>query len=162
MSALDVAMGGDAPPHIFEHNGRAYKVRAFDVNAQLLYQKRVFREDRELLRETKEDYDADEYSKQLRMQSTAYMAGHYSFLSEKGQVFLNSNAGAQFVGAILFQTDESDFQRLLVARGAEVSAMVKLVLEESFGVSAEQIAAAQKKTQEATSSTLTTNEASKP
>lgn len=147
MSALAEVLGNSAPGHPFVYDGKTYAVSLVDQHVKVGVEKRLMADAREILRMEKEDTEMsdDEYSKQRRLLNADYQAGEFAFESERGKRYITTQRGALHLSSLLFQVDEAEMLRLMAARGPEVSALVDLVLRESFPFSPEQREALEKK-----------------
>lgn len=135
MSALGEVLGGTHP---FEYRGTTYAVQMVSQDAKLAFARRLFQRARDAARELRPCMDREEYQAHLKALNDAYLAGEYDFESPRGQAALKTTSGMLSLCALLWQVDEHEMMLILKARPAEVSALLAVILRESFEIEEEQ------------------------
>lgn len=129
MSALGEILGGTHP---FEHNGKRYDVGMVTQDVKLAFSRKLFQRARDAARELRGCMTADEYREHLKALNDDYLEGAYDFESGRGQKALKTVPGMLSLCSLLWGCDEHEMLLLLKARKEEVSALLAVILRESF------------------------------
>lgn len=132
MSALSQILGNHGSPHVFEHEGKTYSVRMLDQNVKDEFEKALFGRARSLARLEQPDLSEEQFASVLLALNDKFLEGEYALESKKGLAFLNSTKGQLVLSSILFGVPETEMVQMLLSRGIEVAAMLKLVIDESL------------------------------
>ncbi len=136
MSALSETLGNASgvPPHRIEANGKVYTARLFDDGLQVGYERRLY--DKTVGIESdnfrRGIYDRETFDRRLDAVGERYTLGWYGFFGDVGTRVRQTPAGVLILVSLIFSIPEMEAVSLMGAKPAEVQAMLKLVLRESF------------------------------
>jgi hypothetical protein len=134
MSTMASALGGAGPLHEFEWEGKTYRVRYLDQSLKLAFQQHLFRQAREAIQLSKEDYGPETYAARLEALNDAYTLGEFAFESPKGMAFLNSSAGKIKLVSLMLSVDEMTALLIFKEKGDEIGSLIALVLRQSLRI----------------------------
>jgi len=121
-----------AKPHVFEHKGRKYKVSLVNQKIKLQYEQAMFARAKEAAIVMKELMSGDDYRAHLKQLNDDYLIGAYGMDSERGLQTLKSTWGGITLIALLFGVDNHEAVQLLTERKDDVTALLQVILHESF------------------------------
>jgi len=127
---LSADLGNGAAPHAIEHGGVRYEFRHFGLPELAEYERERYRQERDRLRELKDDYPASVYVERLDDLRGRYDRHDFSFEADVER--LASPAVLLLVLRIMTRRTEAEVWRLFCAMPEEVGALMRLVIEESF------------------------------
>lgn len=131
MNATSSDAGNHAPPHAIVLDGERYEFRHFGLPQLAEYERERYRQERDKLRELRDDYPAEEYVKRLDALRERYERHDFAFESEgaedrrKPQLLL-------LVLRIMTGRPDGEAWRLFCKAPEEVGELMRLVIEESF------------------------------
>ena len=132
MSALRQALGAEAAPHKFEHKGQVYLVQPITQEVKTAFSEWQWERACKVAFSMRAGMTPDEYERHLKKLNDDYLAGEYDFESERTAAILKTKAGVLALCALLWGCSQAQMITLAVERGAEVKALLELVMAESM------------------------------
>ena len=132
MSELSAALGAAAPPHQIAHEGRVYLFHLLTAARKNALEKRLYQRAREAVYVDRDHMSEGQYIARLDDVRDAYENNEYAFTGPRTQKVLQTPKGAMMLLEVVTDETEEDLTPLLIARGPEVNALLKTVMEESF------------------------------
>lgn len=132
MSELSKLLGTSSPPHQIAHDGRTYTFHLLTATRRNALEKRFYQNAREAVYVDREFMSEKMYMDRLDGVRKDYELNKYGFFGEIGAEILKTPAGALRLLEVITDETEDDLMPLLTARAAEVNALVKTVMNESF------------------------------
>lgn len=124
--------GGATTPHQITHDGKTYTVGLVTQEVKIAFERKLFAQARDAALALKECMTPDEYRQHLKTLNDDYISGKYALESERAVSLLQTPKGCLLLCGLLIGADETELLRLLVRRKDEVTAMLEVVLRESF------------------------------
>ena len=131
--------GNHAPPHAIELQGVRYEFRHFGLPQLAEYERERYREERDRLRELRDDYPAEIYVERLDQLRTRYERHEFSFEAEFSEVDLDAPGSVTaradrvlLILRVMTGRDADAVWGLLCKAPEEVLSVMKLVVAESF------------------------------
>lgn len=153
MSELSSALGGSAPKHTIVAGGKAYPVGLVTQAVKVAYEKALYQRARAALADVRAISDKDFYERKLEALVQTYQDGGFAMESEFGRRAMGKPGGSVLLlsllmgavgpdGVTVVPLPELEVINLVSQAPAEVAAVFKSVVAESFpGVGVEQAAA---------------------
>lgn len=132
MSELSAALGNSGPPHEIVHEGRTYQFFLLDAGRKNLIEKRLYQRAREAVYADRDHMSEEQYLARLDKVRESYEANEYAFTGARTQQILQTPKGVTFLLEVITGLPEDDLTPLLLARGPEVTTVLKTVIDESF------------------------------
>jgi hypothetical protein len=132
MALEDEALGNSGPPHTIEHAGRTFRVRLIDLSVQTAFSRALLARARDVARELRELMTPDEFSAHLMALNADYVRGGYGLISPRGLEVISKPEGMLLLAGLIFDAGPFDLAGLFKARPEECTALVNLVVRESF------------------------------
>ena len=132
MSELSRALGGDGPPFKLNIGGKTYTVGLVTQDVKAAYEKELFRKARESVAALRNDLPAEDYRGMMTDLAAKYEAGAFAMEGERGRAMLATPRGSMLVLSLLLGVDEQEVMRVMLADEAQVMAVFRAVLRESF------------------------------
>lgn len=132
MSELSQLLGTAAPPHQIVHEGRTYTFHLVDQKRKSALEKRFYENAREGVYVDRAHMSEEMYVKRLDAVRENYELNKYAIFGEIGSKILQTTGGAMRLLEVITGETEDDLIPLLTERSAEVNALVKTVMNESF------------------------------
>jgi len=121
-----------AAPHEFVHKDKIYKVSLINQAIKLKYEQAMFARAKEAALVMRDLMDASQYRDHLKQLNDDYISGAYGMDSPRGLETLKSTWGGVTLIALLFGIDNHEAVKLLTERKDDVTALLEVVLHESF------------------------------
>jgi hypothetical protein len=151
VSELSQALGGAAPKHRIECNGKVDPVGLVTQGVKVAYERALYEKARAALAGVRRDVDKDYYERRMDALVEKYQDGSFAMESEFGRKALQKPGGSILLLSLLMGTTgpdgvtplpELEVITLVSQKPEEVGAVFKTVIAESFpGVDVEKIAA---------------------
>lgn len=135
-AGLSAVLGNSVPGHTFDHNGKTYTLRYIDQAMKDAFQKHLFAQARIAAGELRSLMTPEEFAKRLDQLNSDFVLGEYAIESKLGIRFLSSQTGWIWLASHIIGCEFGEVVVLLKDRGAEIAALIQLVIAESMpGVS---------------------------
>jgi len=131
MSMLPEMLGAESTPHSIELRGRRYHFQPITFGLMEALEVKHFEQAKQRLRAMKDVLDEDTYAKKGLELYELYNAGEFGFLSERGQRWVKSPAGAACLLKLSLQVTDEELMPLVLQRGEEIKQLMELVLSEA-------------------------------
>lgn len=143
MGTLNEMLGNAGVPHQLEYNGKVYTFSLIDQRIKAAYEKHMYEREKAALTLLRNEYRPEEYEKRLDALTQRYLDNEFSFLSETGLAhFKRSSEGKFFLLSAIAGCTPNELIDLVVARTTEVTALLDLIIKESFPGTYEKMAKA--------------------
>jgi len=121
-----------AEAHEFVHKDKVYKVGLVNQAVKLKFERALFHRAKEAALEMRDLMTPDEYRDHLKQLNDDYIGGQYGMDSPRGLEVLRSVQGGITLVALLFGVDNAEAVQLIMERKDDVTALLQVVLHESF------------------------------
>jgi hypothetical protein len=132
MSDLSRSLGNSGGTHDIVHNDKVFKFRLVDQEAKSVLEKRMYKKARDAVVMDREVTSPAEFMERLDKLGERYQEGEFAFEGERGQKLLQTPAGILMFLSVLCGESENELINLLSSKSAEVQAVLKVILHESY------------------------------
>lgn len=136
MSLLPELLGSEATPHAVEWKGKRYSFSPITFGIMAEMETAHFEEAKKRLKAMEGLYSPETLEKKADALYEQYDAGEFGFLSQRGQKWVKSPAGAACLLRLSLGISDEELMPLIIARGDEIKRLMELVLSEA-GLQAE-------------------------
>lgn len=126
------AVGNSAPAHRISHNGQVFEFRLIDQAAKAEWEKRLYERAVAAVPRLAGMKPAGWKENKLVELDDEFLSGGFAFLGERSAKALKTVEGMGLLLSILTGKDLNELTPLLVAKTAEIKALLHLILRESF------------------------------
>jgi hypothetical protein len=130
MSELSQSIGG--PPFKVTIGDKTYSVGLVTNDIKIAYEKALYAKGREAVVSLRQDLTSEEYIAMMTGLADAHGNGDFAIEGKRGLKALSSPRGSFLILSLLFNVDESELLKIILADEAQVMSVFKAVLKESF------------------------------
>lgn len=130
MSELSQSLGG--PPFKVTIGAKTYSAGLVTNEIKIAYEKALYQKAREAVVGLRADLSSDEYIAIMSSLADAQGNGDFAIEGKRGLKALSSPRGSFLVLSLIFGVDETELLNMLLLDEAQVQAVFKAVLRESF------------------------------
>ena len=131
MSLLPELLGAESTPHSLEFRGRRYTFKPITFGLMEELEVRHFEQAKQRLKAMKDVLDEDSYAKKGLELYDLFDAGEFGFLSQRGQRWVKSPAGAACLLKLSLGISDDELMPLILQRGKDIKKLMDMVLYEA-------------------------------
>jgi len=131
MSMLPEMLGAESTPHSLEFRGKRYHFKAITFGLMETLEVEHFHQAKQRLRDMRDILDEGAYTRKALDLYEQYSAGEFGFLSEKGQRWVKSPAGATCLLKLCLGISDEELMPLVLSKGEEIKRLMEVVLKEA-------------------------------
>ena len=128
---LPEMFGAEATRHAIEFKGKRYHFKSITFGLMEALEVQHFEQAKQRLKAMKDVLDEDAYNKKAIDLYEQYSAGEFGFLSERGQRWVKSPAGAACLLKLSLDIGDEELMPLILQRGEEIKKLMEVVLREA-------------------------------
>lgn len=129
--SINTALGNKGQCHKFEHNGKEYTVSYLTQEVKAAMETHLQDKALNLLLKLKGKIPANEWEIKLDKFTEEVVSGEYDFHSELAEKVITKPGGALVLASKLFGIHESAMADLIVERGDDIQALLKVIIAQS-------------------------------